>query len=78
MNSRDRHPRPVSGISQHRMLPPDYSFFVALPVGFVTYWLLMRLWILRRYKQSEVTGDDDKYLATSMNRDWLIEMKEES
>jgi NCS1 family nucleobase:cation symporter-1 len=36
------------------ILVPSFSFFVALVVSFFAYYALMKLWILRRYPQSEV------------------------
>lgn len=55
----------------------DYSFIVALPIGLVLYYALMRFWILNRYKQKEAEEEkDEKLLATSVGRDWPIVMKE--
>lgn len=54
----------------------DYSFIVALPVSFTLYYPLMRFWILKRYKQSEVEEKKGTFLATSLDRDWPIYMEE--
>ena len=56
----------------------DYSFIVALPVSFALYYILMRFWIVRRYKQSEVEKKDKKLLATSLGRDWPIYMEKQN
>ncbi|MGI5836557.1 MAG: NCS1 family transporter [Chloroflexota bacterium] len=52
----------------------DYSFLVALPVALVLYYLLMRFWILKRYRQSELTPEGRHALATSLDRNWPIRM----
>jgi NCS1 family nucleobase:cation symporter-1 len=39
------------------ILVPSFSFFVALVVSFFAYYVLMRVWILRRYPQSEVAAE---------------------
>jgi hypothetical protein len=36
---------------------PSFSFFVALVISFVAYYALMKIWILRRYPQSEVAAE---------------------
>lgn len=56
----------------------DYSFVLALPIGLVLYYLLMRFWILDRYKQKEVEEKNSKLLATSLERDWPIFMEEDN
>ncbi len=38
------------------ILVPNFSFFVALVISFIAYYALMKVWILPRYPQSEVTG----------------------
>ncbi len=40
------------------ILIPDFSFFVALVVSFFAYYALMKVWILRRYPQSEVEAEE--------------------
>ncbi|MDD7910786.1 NCS1 family transporter [Pseudovibrio exalbescens] len=50
----------------------DYSYLVGFPVGFGLYYLLMKAWVLPRFKQDEVEHPDmDKYLATSIDRNWV-------
>ena len=56
----------------------DYSFILALPISFILYYLLMRFWILDRYRQAEVEEESEVYLATSVGRDWPVSLKEES
>lgn len=53
----------------------DYSFIVALPLGFGVYYLLMRLWINKQYEQPEITGDQKQLLATSNGKDWEVVME---
>lgn len=40
------------------ILIPDFSFFVALVVSFFAYYALMKLWILRRYPQSDAEAKE--------------------
>lgn len=56
----------------------DYSFILALPISLVLYYVLMRFWILDRYKQKEVENESDAYLATSVGRSWPISMVKNS
>lgn len=49
----------------------DYAYIVGLPLGFVLYLILMKLWIIPRYPQDELTaGFDDRFLATTAGREW--------
>jgi NCS1 family nucleobase:cation symporter-1 len=51
----------------------DYAYVVGFPVAFISYYLLMKLWILPSYPQQEVVSDySDKYLATSMAKSWIF------
>lgn len=54
----------------------DYSFIVALPVSLLLYYPLMKFWILKKYRQSELERKDEKFLATSLGRDWPITMED--
>lgn len=45
------------------ILVPDFSFFIALVISFFAYYGLMKVWILRRYPQSE-TKDASSVAAT--------------
>ncbi|EEA93219.1 MULTISPECIES: NCS1 family transporter [unclassified Pseudovibrio] len=50
----------------------DLSYFVGFFTAFALYWVLMKAWILPKFKQDElVHTDDEKYLATSINRNWV-------
>ncbi|NEE03731.1 NCS1 family transporter [Phytoactinopolyspora halotolerans] len=50
----------------------DYAYIVGLPLGFVLYLVLMKLWILPRYPQQEVTsGFDVRFLATTAGCEWV-------
>jgi nucleobase:cation symporter-1, NCS1 family len=49
----------------------DYAYIVGFPLGFVLYLALMKLWVLRRYPQQEVSsGFDPRYLATTEGHEW--------
>ncbi len=51
----------------------DYMYVVGFPAGFIAYYLLMKFWYLKRYKQAEVeSGYSDEYLGTTVGRDWEI------
>lgn len=48
-----------------------WAFVVGFVLGFVLYLMLMRLWVLPRYPQAELTsGHSDRYLATSVSYSW--------
>jgi NCS1 family nucleobase:cation symporter-1 len=50
----------------------NYAYVVGFPVAFISYYFLMKLWILRSYPQKEVESVySDKYLATSMAKSWV-------
>ncbi len=49
-----------------------WAFVVGFLVGLVLYTLLMKVWVLNAYPQSEIaSGYSDKYLATSVDQDWV-------
>jgi NCS1 family nucleobase:cation symporter-1 len=52
----------------------EYSFIVALPIGFIIYYLLMHYWIVKQYKLPEIKEGEEKLLATSEGKDWPIFM----
>ena len=48
------------------------AYLVGLPLGFIIYYVLMKLWIIPKYPQVEIDSNyDDKYLSTSVNQDWV-------
>ncbi|MGH3088495.1 MAG: NCS1 family transporter [Rubrobacteraceae bacterium] len=50
----------------------DIAFLIGFPIAFVLYYVLMRFWILSRYRQAEIeSGYDDRYLATSLDLNWV-------
>ena len=52
----------------------QYAYLVGLPVGFVVYLLLMKLWIVPKYPQAEITsGHSDEYLGTSVGQEWAYD-----
>jgi NCS1 family nucleobase:cation symporter-1 len=54
----------------------QYAYLVGLPVGFVVYLLLMKLWIVPGHPQAEVTsGFSDDYLATSAGKEWAYDAR---
>ena len=55
-------------------LSGPWAFVVGFVSGFVLYTVLMKVWVLRAYPQAEITsGFDDRYLATSVDRNWVYE-----
>lgn len=53
-----------------------WAFVVGFIVGFGMYAILMKLWVLRTYPQSEIaSGYSEKYLATSVDRNWVYSPK---
>ena len=50
----------------------NIAFILGFPVAFVLYYVLMRFWVLPRYRQAEIeSGYDDRYLATSLGLNWV-------
>lgn len=50
----------------------NIAFILGFPIAFVVYYLLMRFWIMPRYRQAEIeSGYDDGYLATSLGLNWV-------
>jgi len=55
----------------------DIAFLLGFPIAFVLYYVLMRFWIVSRYKQAEIeSGHDDRYLATSLGLNWVYKRGE--
>ncbi|WP_020682999.1 NCS1 family transporter [Marinobacterium rhizophilum] len=49
----------------------SWAFVVGFVAGMVLYYVLMKLWVLPRYRQEEVvTLNGDNYLATSVGYSW--------
>lgn len=49
-----------------------WAFVVGFASGVVIYTLLMKLWVLRKHPQAEITSNfNDRYLATSVEHDWV-------
>ncbi|MCY9785969.1 NCS1 family transporter [Nocardiopsis sp. EMB25] len=50
----------------------DYAYVIGFPIAFAVYLVLMRVWILPRFPQAELTPPDpDAFLATSTGRSWV-------
>ncbi|WP_244613040.1 NCS1 family transporter [Modicisalibacter radicis] len=50
----------------------EYAYAVGFVTALVVYLVLMKGWILRRYPQEELaSGFDDRFLATSVGRNWV-------
>jgi NCS1 family nucleobase:cation symporter-1 len=55
----------------------DIAFLLGFPIAFVLYYVLMRFWILARYRQAEIESNfDDRYLATSLGLNWVYKRGE--
>ena len=51
----------------------DYGYLVGLPTGFIIYFILMKVWYLKRFPQAEVESNySEEYLGISVGNDWLI------
>jgi nucleobase:cation symporter-1, NCS1 family len=53
----------------------DYSFLVALPIGFGAYLVLMRSWVQPRMGGGEDDTHASASLGTSAGRDWPVTME---
>jgi NCS1 family nucleobase:cation symporter-1 len=53
----------------------DYSFLIALPIGFVLYYVLMQYWIAPDFGQTEMREPARDLLASSIDRDWPVRME---
>lgn len=54
-----------------------YSWLLSLPISMISYYLLMKYWILNKYPQKEAEEmSDDTYLASSAGRVWSVEIEE--
>ena len=57
----------------------DYGYLFGLPTGFVCYYVLMKVWYLKKFPQAEVeSGYSDEYLGISVGNDWVIPGYEEA
>lgn len=53
-----------------------YSWLYAFPISVVSYFLLMKLWVLARFPQKEVIEKfGDVYLANSVDKPWKIKIE---
>lgn len=51
----------------------DYGYLFGLPTGFLAYFVLMKVWYLKKFPQAEVTsGYSEAYLGLSVGNDWVI------
>jgi NCS1 family nucleobase:cation symporter-1 len=51
-----------------------YAFIVGWVVGGAVYYVLAKYWWFKMYKQAEIEENySDKYLGTSVGRDWVID-----
>ncbi len=52
----------------------DYGYLFGVPTGFLVYYVLMKVWYLKKFPQAEVeSGYSDEYLGISVGNDWVIE-----
>jgi NCS1 family nucleobase:cation symporter-1 len=57
----------------------EYMYVVGFPLGFISYYLLMKFWYLKRHKQAEVESNySDEYLGITVGRDWDVMTEETS
>lgn len=54
-----------------------YSWLLSLPISMISYYLLMKYWVLNKYPQKEVEEKSkDTYFASSAGRVWPVEVEE--
>ena len=51
----------------------DYSIFVGLSVGFISYALLGKLWFFKKYPQAETSAKGDEFRGSSANKEWVFD-----
>ena len=52
----------------------DYGYLFGVPTGFLVYYVLMKVWYLKKFPQAEVeSGYSDEYLGISVGNDWVLE-----
>lgn len=57
----------------------DYGYLFGVPTGFIVYFVLMKVWYLKKFPQAEVeSGYSDEYLGISVGNDWVIEGYEDA
>lgn len=50
----------------------QYAYVVGFPAAMAVYFVLMKAWVLPRHQQAEINDPDDaKYLATSVDLNWV-------
>ncbi len=51
----------------------EYMYLVGFPLGFISYYVLMKVWYLNKHKQAEIESNySDEYLGTTVGRDWDV------
>lgn len=56
----------------------NYGYLFGLPTGFICYFVIMKVWYLKKFPQAEVeSGYSDEYLGISVGNDWVIPGYEE-
>ena len=57
----------------------DYGYLFGLPTGFIVYYVIMKVWYLKKFPQAEVPpGYSDEYLGIPVENDWVIDGYEEA
>ena len=57
----------------------DYGYLFGVPTGFLVYYVLMKVWYLKKFPQAEVeSGYSEEYLGISVGNDWIIEGYEDA
>lgn len=57
----------------------NYGYLFGLPTGFIVYFILMKVWYLKKFPQAEVeSGYSDEYLGISVGHEWVIPGYEEA
>lgn len=57
----------------------NYGYLFGLPTGFICYYVIMKVWYLKKFPQAEVESEySDEYLGISVGNDWVIQGYEEA
>ena len=55
------------------MIFSDYAFIAGVIVSCISYYLLAKYWVFRKYPQVELEGGGEAFYGTSEGREWLYD-----
>jgi len=47
----------------------NYSWLLCLPTSLILYYVLMKNWVIKKYKQKEISDTNDEFLSTSVGNE---------